>query len=91
MSEETLHEQFGVTAEELEKRAAEYEQDDWSDMQFGTTIVGRPVICDDAMQTIAVKVPRSRIEAMKRVQEERGITRSEFVRAAIDHELVELS
>ncbi|NBI65111.1 hypothetical protein D3Z38_19280 [Clostridiales bacterium] len=36
--EEGVLERFGVTADELDARAAEYESGDWSDMEFGPIV-----------------------------------------------------
>ncbi|WP_165171323.1 toxin-antitoxin system antitoxin subunit [Adlercreutzia sp. ZJ242] len=91
MSNEELRERFGVTAEQLDAWADEYESADWSHMRFGEVINGRPRVSDEPLDSITVKIPRSRTVAMKRVQQETGMTRSEFVRRAIDHELMALS
>lgn len=57
-------------------------------MKFGEIVRGRPRIADEEPDTVTVKVPRSRIAAMRRASAERGITRSEFIRRAIDNELM---
>ena len=88
MEQRELHEKFGVTAEELDMMAAEYESDDWSRMQFGEVIQGRPRPCDEELKTITLRVPACRVAAMQRAAEREGITRSEFVRKAIDNELL---
>ncbi len=54
-------------------------------------IRGRPRMTDEPLDSITVKVPHSRIVAMKRVQKETGMTKSEFVRRAIDNELMAMS
>lgn len=86
-----LHEKFGVTAEQLDTWAKEYESSDWSHMRFGKIASGRPKIADEPLDSITVKIPHSRIVAMKRIQQETGMTKSEFVRRAIDNELISLS
>lgn len=88
MTNEQLHGKFGVTDEELESRAAEYEAADWSHMRFGQVVPGRPRVADEPLESITVKIPRSRAAAIGRLQLETGITRSEFVRRAIDDELM---
>lgn len=42
MNDEELHGKFGVTAEQLDAWADEYEGDDWSRMRFDEVIIGRP-------------------------------------------------
>lgn len=86
-----LREHFGVTGEQLDAWADEYESDDWSHMAFGEIIQGRPRLANEPLDTIAIKIPRSRSNAIKRIQEETGITRSAFIRQAIEHELVSMS
>ncbi|HIW77218.1 MULTISPECIES: toxin-antitoxin system antitoxin subunit [Gordonibacter] len=83
-----VHNKFGITAEELDERAAEYESENWSHMEFGEIVKGRPKLYDEKMDTIVVKVPHSRVVAMKRVTSQQGGTRSDFVRRAIDNELI---
>lgn len=68
MSNEKLYEKFGVTAEQLDTWADEYESTDWSHMRFGEIISGRPRISDEPLDSITVKIPHSRTMAMKRMQ-----------------------
>ncbi len=88
---EKLRERFGVTGEQLDAWAGEYEGADWSHMRFGEVVNGRPRIADEPLDSITVRIPRSRILAMKQMQAEHGITKSEFVRRAIDHELMAMA
>lgn len=57
MSGESLHEQFGVTAEQLDTWASEYEASDWSHMRFGEVINGRPRIAEEPLDSITVRFP----------------------------------
>ena len=91
MNNEELHKKFGVTADELDKRAAEYESTAWENMSFGEIIQGRPKLYDEELKTITVKVPASRVTAIQNVADKRGVSRSEFIRQAIDNELIALS
>ncbi len=88
MSGGDLRQRFGVTGDQLDEWAGEYEGDDWSHMRFGEIINGRPRLSDEPLDSITVKVPHSRAVAMGRVQQETGMTKSEFVRRAIDNELL---
>lgn len=90
MSDEKMLERFGVTADELDSRAVQYESDDWTDMEFGPISPGRPRSYGEPLATITVRVPRSRIAAMKEAGAKSGISRSDFIRRAIDHELAEV-
>ncbi len=91
MSNEELHEKFGVTAEELDAWADEYESADWSHMRFGKIVSGRPRVAEEPLDSITVRIPHSRVVAMKRIQQESGITKSDFVRRAIDNELMSMA
>lgn len=88
MNNEELHEKFGVTSEQLDSWAEEYESGDWSQMEFGEVIQGRPKVFNEPLETITVKVPHSRIVAMRKISEEKGTSRSDFIRKAIDNELL---
>jgi predicted DNA binding CopG/RHH family protein len=91
MKKEELHEKFGVTGEQLDTWAAEYENESWDKMSFGKIIQGRPRIYDEELKTITVKVPVSRVAAIQNAANKNGISRSEFVRQAIDNELMAVS
>ncbi len=91
MNNEELHEKFGVTAGQLDAWAEEYENADWSGMRFGKAVDGTPDIAEEPFDSITVKLPRSRVVAMKKIQKESGITKSDFVRRAIDNELVSMA
>ncbi len=91
MNNEELHEEFDVSAKQLDAWADEYEAADWSHMSFGEITNGRPRIADEPLDSITVKIPHSRSVAMRRMQQQMGMTRSEFVRQAIDHELMSLA
>ncbi len=88
MNNEELHRKFGVTSEQLDSWAEEYESGDWSHMEFGQVIQGRPKVFDEPLDTIAVKVPHSRIVAMRKISEEKGTGRSDFIRKAIDNAIL---
>jgi predicted DNA binding CopG/RHH family protein len=91
MRKEALHAKFGVTDEHLDKRAAEYEKESWDRMSFGKIVQGRPKIHDEELKTITVKVPVSRIAAIQNAANKNGMSRSEFLRQAIDNELMAVS
>jgi predicted DNA binding CopG/RHH family protein len=91
MKTEDLHKKFGVTDEQLDTWAAEYESESWDGMRFGKIIQGRPRIYDEELKTITVKVPVSRIAAIQNAIDKSGMSRSEFLRQAIDNELIAVS
>lgn len=91
MNTDELHERFGVTTGQLDAWADEYETGDWSHMRFGDIVQGRPRISVEPLELVSVKVPHSRVVALKKLADESGITKSELVRRAIDNELVSLA
>ena len=88
MNRDELYKKFGVDSDYLEAGAAEYESPTWEKMQFGKITQGRPKISDEPLRTVTVKVPESRISAIARAAEKRGTSRSDFLRQAIDNELL---
>jgi len=91
MSNEELHKKFGVDAQQLDEWAAEYESASWEGMNFGKIIQGRPRISSEELKTITVKVPASRIAAIQNAANKSGMSRSEFLRQAIDNEIIAAS
>ena len=88
LSEQELLARFNVTAEQLDEWADEYENTDWTHMRFGRVRVGRPPLTNEDLTSVTVKIPESRATALDRIQAQTGITKSEFIRRAIDHELI---
>ena len=91
MSNDELHSKFGVTNEQLDTWAAEYESESWNKMVFGQIVQGRPRLCDEELKSITVKVPASRVAAIQNIASKNGLSRSEFLRQAIDNEIIALS
>jgi len=83
MDRTELEKKFGISGEELEKSAQAYESGDWPE---GKTIrVGRPSIYnDDQLESVTFRLPRSRIRAIDEILVQKGETRSEFLREAVD-------
>jgi len=91
MSNDELYKKFGVTDENLNGWAAEYESRSWDDMSFGEIIQGRLRISSEELKPITVKIPASRIVAIQRITQKNGLSRSEFLRQAIDNEIIDMS
>ncbi|NHM14626.1 ribbon-helix-helix domain-containing protein [Xiamenia xianingshaonis] len=90
MKDSQLIAEFGLTEEEVERIVSKVESGDLSDFDPSKTMKGRPME-QDPMETISFKIPRSRVKAVNRMAKEAGISRSEFVRRAIDNELIALA
>lgn len=77
---------IGMTMEEVDAIADACETGDYSMWDSSRVSYGSPL--DEEMTTISVRLPKSRVAAMRKVQESSGISRSEFIRRAIDQELL---
>ncbi|WP_165046261.1 ribbon-helix-helix protein, CopG family [Adlercreutzia sp. ZJ138] len=82
--------ELGLTVDEVDEIVAKVETGDLSDYDTSRVMVGRPLE-KKPMDTISLKIPRSRIQAVNRMAREAGVSRSEFVRRAIDNELITAS
>ena len=90
MNDVELCEMFGISLEDAEREVEKVEAGDYSSWDFSRVMVGSPMD-NEKLEMISAPVGESRIRAMKRITKEMGITRAEFVRRAIDHELLAMS
>jgi len=88
MINEELHKKFGVTDEQLDEWALDYENASWDKMSFSKIIQGRPRLSNEDLKPITVKIPASRVAAIQYITSKTGISRSEFLRQAIDNEII---
>lgn len=79
---------FGVTGDQLDAWAREYEEDAWEG-RLGEASPGRPRAYDEDMETVTFRLPVSRIRAVESVSNRLGETKSDFFRKAIDKALLE--
>jgi len=85
MDAKELEEMFGITAIEIKERAKAYESGEWPPGK--TTIIGRPPLYDDELESVTFRLPKSRIRAIEELITQKGETRSEFLRKAVDKAL----
>ncbi len=90
MNDKQLIEEFGLSLDDVERIVAKIESGNLSDFDTSKVMEGRPME-HEPMMTISLKIPRSRVRAVNRMAKEAGVSRSEFVRRAIDNELVALA
>ncbi|MBC2888443.1 ribbon-helix-helix protein, CopG family [Gordonibacter massiliensis (ex Traore et al. 2017)] len=88
MSREELNRRIGVTEEQLDKEAEEYENDTWDASKFGKVVMGRPSLADEEVKPITFRLPVSKIAALDRRAAREGRTRSEELRLAVDDRLM---
>ena len=91
MNREELNKKFGVTDEQLEQWAAEYENDTWDASSLGKVIMGRPSIANEEVRPITFRLPLSKIAAIDLHARRKGETRSEFLRDAVEDALAKVS
>lgn len=87
MNDEELCMMFGTTLDDVEREVEKVEAGDYSSFDFSRVTDGIPMQ-EDKLRTISAPIGESRLAAIKRITKEQGITRSEFIRRAIDHELM---
>ena len=75
-----------LTDEDLEREAAEYENGTWEG-GFESIRIGRPPISAEELGTVTFKAPKSRIAAMERKASQQGVTKSQFMCAALERAL----
>lgn len=85
--EHKLSNGYVLTDGEIEIRSAEWERDQWEGPLIPIAI-GRPRL-QDAEDSVVVsfRLPRSCAEAVEIASADRGLSKSEFYRQAVDHEL----
>ena len=75
-----------LTDEDIERECAEYEDGTWEG-GLKNYRIGRPRYSDEELGTIVFKAPLSKIEAMERKAREQGVSKSQFMRDALEHAL----
>lgn len=90
MNDKELCEMFGISIEDAEREVEKLEAGDYSSWDFSRVMMGSPMD-NEKLEVISTPIGESRLKAIKRITDEQGITRSEFVRRAIDHELLAMS
>lgn len=76
-----------LTDELLDDMAKEYEEGTWSGNP-SLTQRGRPRLYDDDMVTVSFRLSPAVQQAMVAASERLGISRSQFFRNAVEHELM---
>ncbi|MCI1222994.1 MAG: ribbon-helix-helix domain-containing protein [Bifidobacterium subtile] len=87
MNREEINNLFGVTDQQLDRMAAEYEDGDWNGT-VGQITPGRPRIYDEELETVSFRLPKSRLKTIDADAKAKGESRSQFLRHAIDQALL---
>lgn len=80
---------MGMSIDQVDEVAEACERGDYEMWDASKVSYGSPL--EEEMTTISVRLPKSRVAAMRRVEAKSGINRSEFVRRAIDQELMAMA
>lgn len=88
MNDNELCKMFGTTLEDVEQDVNRFEDGDWNDFRFGKAVNGKP---SAKMKTTSMKFFDFELAAIDSAAKREGISRSEFIRRACDHELVALA
>ena len=88
---ETLNALFGVSDKQLDAEASEYENEAWGENSFGKARPGRPRLYDEDMGVVTLRMPRASITRIEAAARGLGVSRSQFMRDAIDRRLEELA
>jgi hypothetical protein len=73
-----------ITDEMFDKMAERHLNGDWSKAIIGKVIMGRPSIADEEVRSVVFRLPVSKIAAIDACAAEKGETRSQFLRNAVD-------
>jgi hypothetical protein len=71
----------------FDKMAKEWEDGTWEG-RLGEVTMGRPKLYDEDLETVSFRLPVSRIAAIEAVARRRGMSRSDFLRNAVDDALL---
>ena len=84
MDREEINRKFGVTEEQLDAWAEEYENETWDPACFGKVIIGRPPLADEEVRPVTFRLPVSKIAALDARAAREGHARCEVGRLAGD-------
>jgi len=74
--------------DDFDRLAEEFENGTWSG-HSGKVVLGRPKIMNEELVNVTFRIPQSRLIALERAVKNKGKTRSEYLREALDKALVD--
>ena len=84
MTEEQMNAALGMSAEELDAYAEQFESGTWDASRLGKVTMGRPSLADEEVRPVTIRLPVSRIAAVDRLAASNGRTRSAEIRSVLD-------
>lgn len=73
-----LESKFGVTEQQLDAMAEQYESGEWPDGH--TVVLGRPRVSDDELVSVTIKLPKTQLEIIDGEAKRLGKNRSAQMR-----------
>ena len=89
MDRKEMNKLLGITEEQQDRVAKEYEDDTWDSSHLGKVVMGRPRIGNEEIRAVTVKLPISQITALDIRAKQQGGTRSSLLREVVGKWLVE--
>lgn len=83
MTDYVLDNGYVLTEEEIEREAEMWENDTWEG-PLVVLRVGRPPISSEELGSVTFKAPKSRIAAMEERARAEGLSKSQFMRRALE-------
>ena len=87
MGREEMDELLGMTEDEMDSIAVEYESDTWDSSHLGKVSAGRPSLYDAPMRSVTFKEAEPIIVKIDERAASLKMTRSEYIRSLIDKDL----
>ncbi|MEG1561887.1 MAG: ribbon-helix-helix domain-containing protein [Raoultibacter sp.] len=88
MNRDEMNKKLGVSEQQLDAWAQEYDNDTWDSTHLGKVVMGRPLMFGVRMKTVTFKLPEENITALDALANTRGESRSDCLRALVNRALV---
>lgn len=87
INRDEMNKLLGKTEEELDRIADAFENDEVDFSEFTVVKRGRPTLFSESMESITIRVPKSVIVKIEQRAEQKGFTKSEYIRELIRDDL----
>lgn len=91
VNREELNALIGMDEDEMDARAAAYEDDSWDSSHMGKVTMGRPPLYGEPLKSISFREAASKVAAMDKRAASLSMTRSDYIRSLIDRDLAAVS
>ena len=87
MDREAINHMLGMSEEDLDKLADEFEEGTWNRSEYGKPGVGRPSVFGEVMRPVTFKETPSVIAAIDEKAKQLGCSRSDYLRTLVAKDL----